>query len=76
MIDYKFLDCCGIQEVLVNAEPKYVFEYEKSAWELATEVDGEAVKLYYTSRVHLTFAEENDMECIGYGVIDKDGELI
>lgn len=33
MTDYKFLDCCGIQEVLVNSEPNYVFEYEKSAWD-------------------------------------------
>lgn len=75
MVDYKTLDYCGIHEVLVNAEPLYVFEYEKSAWEFLEEVDGEDVaKIYYTSRVQL-WGNEDTGRFIGYGVI-KDGELV
>ncbi len=73
MVDYKTLDYCGIHEVLVNAEPRYAFEYEKSAWDLCEKIDGEDVaKVYYTSSVYLS--SEDTGRFIGYGVI-KDGEV-
>ena len=73
MNEYRYGDCCGIQEVIVNHEPETVFEYEKSANEFAMEVDGTPVAIYQTSRTHLWNSSDEDF--IGYGV-EKDGELL
>ena len=59
----------------VRAEPNHVFEYEKTAFELADEVNGDVVELYSTSLIQLTFVTEDECDFIGYGVI-KDGELL
>ena len=75
MNDFKYGDCCGIQEVIVNSEPNHVFEYEKTANRFADEVDGTPVAIYYSSKTHLWACEDNDLELIGYGV-EKDGELL
>lgn len=74
-MDLKFLDCCGIQDVVVNGEPNHLFEYEKTAYELAEKVDGEVVAVYYTSMYWLRDADYENSEHIGYGVL-SDGELI
>ena len=76
MNDYKYLGYdFEYARYVVRAEPNHVFEYEKTAFELAEEVNGEVVELYTTSLVQLTFVTEDEAEFIGYGVI-KDGELL
>lgn len=72
----KYLGCdFGYEKYVVRGEPNHVFEYEKTAFEMAEETDGEVVELYITSYVQLTFVTEDECEFIGYGVL-KDGELL
>lgn len=62
-------------QYIVDYEPNHVFEYAKTANELAMETDGDVVELYTTSLYISTFATEDDVEFIGYGVM-VDDELI
>ena len=56
----------------VNGEPNHVFEYEKTAFELADKVDGEVVELFYTSLWCVNDATEDKAKFIGYGVLKGD----
>lgn len=78
MVEYRTLDewdCDGYQKVVINEDPIYVFEYSKTACELADEVNGEVVVLHYSHLYILSYECEEDAEYIGYGVV-KDGEVL
>ena len=63
-------------EVITRENPYNVFEYEKSAFELAEELgEGEVVKVYTTHLIHLWNADpdnEDDCDFMGYGVLIHD----
>ena len=76
MVEYKYLGHdFEYAKYCVKAEPNHVFEYEKTAYRLADEVNGEVVELYTTHLWEINFVTEDECEFIGYGVI-KDAELL
>lgn len=62
-------------QVLINGDSRNIFEYEKSAFELAEQIgsDAEVVEVYYCSLINLAFADvDEDGEFAGYGVLTHD----
>lgn len=76
MNDYKYLGFdFDYPRYVVKGEPSHVFEYSKTAWDLADTVGGDVVELYSTSLYNIQFASLEDCTFIGYGVL-SDNELI
>lgn len=65
-------------DVLIHGDSMNIFEYENSAFEFlddceADGIDGEVVKVYYSSLVNLNCADvDEDGEFAGYGVLTHD----
>ena len=64
-------------DVLIRGDSTNIFEYEETAFEFLDEceaqsIEGEIVRVYYCSLVNLVFADPDDCEFAGYGVLSKD----
>ena len=59
----------------VNEEPTYAFEYYGSACQLASDVGGEPIRIFLTSKFYLESANYDNSTFIGFGVL-KNNKII